>query len=86
MLRESEPRDKAMYLVLQAVVCILHLENRVGLKSIDSVLRSGLSNARQGKLEWITKANAIQKRQDKFIECITGIIQTKILGTYDAPS
>ena len=59
--------------------------NRVGLKSIDSVLRSGLSNARQEKLEWI-KANAIQKRQDKFIKCITDNIQTKILGTYDAPS
>ena len=27
MLMHSEPRDKAMYLVLQAVVCILHLEN-----------------------------------------------------------
>ncbi|KAI2505580.1 hypothetical protein MHU86_8822 [Fragilaria crotonensis] len=85
MLTDSEPRDKAMYLVLQAIVCILHLENRVGLKSIESVLRSGLSNAIQGKLQWI-KAKAIKKRQVEFIECVTNIIQTKILGTYDAPS
>ena len=85
MLVESEPRDKAMYLVLQAVVCILHLENRVGLKSIESVLRSGLSNAVQGKLEWI-QSKAVRKRQDEFIERITNIIQTRILGTFAAPS
>jgi hypothetical protein len=85
MLKDSEPREKAMYLVLQAIVCILHLENRVGLKSIESVLRSGLSNAIQGKLEWI-KAKAIKKRQVEFIECITNIIQSRILCTYAAPS
>ena len=85
MLKESEPRDKAMYLVLQAVVCILHLENRVGLKSIESILRSGLSNATQGNLEWI-QSTAIKKRQDEYIQCITNIIQTKILGTFSAPS
>lgn len=85
MLVESEPRDKAMYLVLQAVVCILHLENRVGLKSIESVLRSGLSNAVHDKLEWI-QSNAVKKRQNEFIECVTNIIQTRILGTFAAPS
>jgi hypothetical protein len=37
MLSASEPKDQAMYLVLQAVVCILHLKNRVGLKSIESI-------------------------------------------------
>lgn len=74
-----------MYLVLQAVVCILHLENRVGLKSIESILRSGLSNAIHGKLEWI-KSIAIQKRQDEFINRITNIVQTRILGTFAAPS
>ena len=38
MLRECEPRERAMYLAVQAVVCILHLENRVELKSIKSIL------------------------------------------------
>jgi hypothetical protein len=35
MLQRSAPRDRAMYLVLQAVVCILHVENRVGLNIIE---------------------------------------------------
>lgn len=85
MLLQSEPKEKAMYLVLQAVPCILHLENRVGLKSIESVLRSGLTNALQGKLEWV-QARAIQKRQDEFVARVTKIIQTQILGSNDAPS
>ena len=85
MLVQCEPREKAMYLVLQAVVCILHLENQVGLKSIESILRSGTSSAVHGKLEWIN-ASSMQKRQDDYIKCITNIIQTRILGTNDAPS
>jgi hypothetical protein len=35
MLAESESKEQAMYLVLQAVVCILHLENRVGVSAED---------------------------------------------------
>lgn len=76
LLADSEPKDRAMYLALQGVVCILHLENRVGLKSIESILRSGLSNARKGVLNW-TIANGIR---------ITSIMQTEILGTTFAPS
>lgn len=85
MLAHSEPRDKAMYLVLQAVVCILHLENRVGLKSIETILRSGLSNAMQGVLTW-TASKGVKKRQDEYVNCVTNIIQTRILGTFLAPS
>jgi hypothetical protein len=39
MLKDSEPKEQAMYCVLKAVVCILQLENRVGMnKSIESIL------------------------------------------------
>ena len=85
MLADSEPKDQAMYLVLQAVVCILHLENRVGLKSIESILRSGLSNARQGTLDWIV-ATSINRCQEEYVERITTIMCTEILGTTTAPS
>ena len=59
-----------MYLVMQAVVCVLHLENRVGLKSIESILRSGLSNAIHGKLEWVV-SNAKKTRQEEYISRVT---------------
>jgi hypothetical protein len=77
-LVESKPKDKAIYLVLQAVVCILHLENRVRLKSIESILRSGLSNAMEGKLEWM-ESNGRNKRQQEYVHRMSSIIQTKIL-------
>ena len=85
MLDHSQPRDKAMYMVLQAVVCILHLENSVGLKSIETILRSGLSNAMQGTLTWTTSMD-IQKRQDEYTDCIATIMETRILGTVSAPT
>jgi hypothetical protein len=85
MLADSEPKDQAMYLVLQAVVCILHLENRIGLKSIESILRSGISNAREGTLEWIV-TTSINCRQEEYVQSITSIIRIEILGTADAPS
>jgi hypothetical protein len=84
MLKESEPKEQAMYLVLQAVVCILHLENRVGLKSIESILRSGLSNAQKGILDWTT--GGAKHRQDQYIQRISNIIGSKILGTVVAPA
>jgi hypothetical protein len=84
LLADSEPKDRAMYLALQGVVCILHLENRVGLKSIESILCSGLSNARKGVLNWIV-AKGVSRRQDEYIRRITSIMQTEILGTTFAP-
>ena len=85
MLADSEPKDRAMYLVLQAVVCILHLENRIGLKSIESILRSGISNARRGTLDWIS-ATSVNRRQEEYVNCISKVVRTQILGTTIAPS
>lgn len=85
MLVDSQPKDRAMYLVLQAVVCILHLENRVGLKSIESILCSGISNAIKGTLDWIL-AKSANRRQAEYVDRISGIICTQILGTIMAPS
>ncbi|KAI2495507.1 hypothetical protein MHU86_19003 [Fragilaria crotonensis] len=84
MLKESEPKERAMYLVLQAVVCILHLENRVGLKSIESILRSGLSNSQKGILDWTT--GGAKHRQDQYVHRISNIIGSQILGTVVAPA
>ena len=50
MLANSEPKEQAMYLVMQAVVCILHLENQVGLKSIESILCQDSQSPEKGCL------------------------------------
>ena len=86
MLADSKLKEhQAMYLVLQAVVCILHLENRVGLKSIESILRLGLSNVRAGLLNWIA-TTSVNCRQGEYVQRISNVMQNKILGTPFAPS
>ena len=56
----------------------------MGLKSIESILRSGLSNAQKGMLDWTT--GGAQHRQDQYVERISRIIKCKILGTVVAPA
>jgi hypothetical protein len=56
----------------------------VGLKSIESILRSGLSNAQKGILDWTT--GGAKHRQDQYIQRISNIIGSKILGTVVAPA
>jgi hypothetical protein len=86
ILADSEPKDRAMYLVLQAVVCcILHLENHIGLKSIESILSSGISNARRGALDWIL-ATRVNRCQEEYVNCISKVVRTQILGTTIAHS
>jgi hypothetical protein len=38
----------ALYLIINAIPCILHLENRVGLKIFTRLLRIGLDNVKEG--------------------------------------
>jgi hypothetical protein len=70
----------ALFLVLQAVPCILHCENRVCLKILTMLVIEGYSNAEAGLI--LNEFNARNKkaRRDKFIKCLQTIINTKILG------
>ena len=42
--------DKALYTLINALPCILHMENRVGLKILTRVLTVGVSNACKGDI------------------------------------
>ena len=62
-----------------------HLENQIWLKSIVSILCSGISDARRGALDWIL-ARRVNWRQEDYVNRISSIICTHILGTSMAPS
>jgi len=70
----------ALFLVLQAVPCILHCENRVCLKILTMLLIEGYSNAEAGLI--LRYFNALNKkaRREEYIKRIQRIINTKILG------
>jgi hypothetical protein len=47
-VKACERSDKALFLLMQAIPCVLHMENRVGLKFFTMIVLEGLSNARKG--------------------------------------
>jgi hypothetical protein len=51
--QETISEKTAMYLVINSLPCILHLENRVGLKILTRLLRIGLRRANAGLIEGI---------------------------------
>jgi hypothetical protein len=70
--------EGALFLLMQAVPCLLHMENRCGLKLLTMLLIEGLDSAISGDL--YTEVRSEQKRIDRFIEDIETIVNESILG------
>jgi hypothetical protein len=72
----------AFYLVINAIPCILHMENRVGLKILTRLLRLGLDN-------WVAgvcgEGSCESVRMKNFIQKIEAICSTTIWGREDRP-
>jgi hypothetical protein len=73
--------DKALFLVLDCVPCILHLENRVGLKILTQLLKMGLASAMTAT-DVDTDVEASEQRAlAKFLDTIEHIVNKEILGS-----
>jgi len=70
--------------LINNVPCILHLENRTGIKSFGTVIQRGLSKAIGCILD--PDINDVGGQFDAFITSINHIINTTILGTVENPS
>jgi hypothetical protein len=67
----------ALFLIMAAVPCILHAENRMGLKFLTCLLSHGFQHAASGGLyKDITPA----KQHEKFIDDVQEAINTSLLG------
>ena len=74
--RGQEGKEAALMLIIQAIPCIMHLENRVGEKLITVLLVMGAENFRT--------ARGI-KSLKRYCNSIAHIVKTKILGTVIRP-
>jgi hypothetical protein len=83
-LEHGQQRNGALFLLMQAIPCILHMENRVGIKVITMLLIRGLSNVKEGIL--YSQHKSMSKRIEMYIEDVTKIVSTKILGDEDGPA
>jgi hypothetical protein len=76
-------KKTAMYLAINALPCILHLENRIGLKILTRLLRIGLGRAKAGLID-----NLGTNQKDRianFLNNVEKICNTVIWGTEDFP-
>ena len=79
-------QSTAMVYLLDTVPCILHMENRMGLKILTMLLKKGLSNAINSDLPWIPDDSNEGERCLEFIRTVNRIMSLQILGTVDLPT
>jgi hypothetical protein len=80
-LDHGSPSEGAMFLLIQAIPCILHLENRIGIKILTMLVIEGLSNAKKGLL--YNDITAEGPRIERFFIRIADIVNKQVLGTQD---
>ena len=80
-LKHGDREEGALFCLIQAIPCILHLENRVGIKLFTMILIEGLSNARKGLIYTDLRAEGL--RLEHFFERVELLVNSKILGDDD---
>ena len=80
-LAHGAPSEGAMFLLIQAIPCILHLENRVGIKILTMLFIEGLSNAKKGEL--YNNIRGEGPRVQMFFQRVAAIVNKQVLGTVD---
>ena len=82
-ISHGEEREGAYFLFMQTLPCVLHMENRNGIKLLTMLIIEGLSNTKEKFL--YTDMNAEGRRVSQYISDIERLINTSILGTDDNP-
>ena len=77
-LEHGKDQDSALFLLLQAIPCILHMENHVALKIFCMLLILGLSNAKAGII--FTDVTSESERILRFIDEVSSVVNRVILG------
>ncbi|KAL7572700.1 hypothetical protein ACA910_008974 [Epithemia clementina (nom. ined.)] len=65
---------KALFLIMKTVPCILHAENRMGIKIFTMLLIEGLLNALKGALHGERRA------ADEFVNLVKSVVNSEIFG------
>lgn len=84
-VEKSERPETALFLLLQAVPCILHMENRMALKSLQVLFQEGIRNAEGGTILGDTSRGEVQRVRN-YIGTIETIVNETILGTVWDPA
>ena len=88
---KTSRKRTAMVLMLDSIPCLLHLENRMGLKILTLVLKTGLTAVKNAKsaepFPWMTKQCDTQdKRIQAYLREVNRLMSENVLGTELLPS
>lgn len=78
--------ETAIILMTECVPCILHLENRTGLKILTLILQAGLKNVMKKRNPLYSAITGRNDQIKKFLSDIEFIFNTQIFGTIDRRS
>jgi hypothetical protein len=76
--------EQALIVLLHKIPCILHCENRVGLKLLSMLLQEGFANVKKGYLFGHIRSE--KERISAYAQRIENILNTVILGDEDGPA
>ena len=79
-ISKESTRSEVMKRIICYVPCIMHCENRGGIKKIETLLMEDLSNA-QGELLPEHTGDTISKRETTYIEGVEDFLNTSALGS-----
>ena len=81
-ISESTTRAEAIERIMAFVPCIMHCENRVGLKILTMILIEGLSNYQGKKFDHLNNINSLKAREELYVKNIEKEMRSSILGSY----
>jgi len=77
------PKEGALFQLLRCIPCVLHMENRIGLKMVYMCLVEGLSNCKEKVIFCAIEAEGT--RIKAFLAALNTVVNTEIIGTLDVP-
>jgi hypothetical protein len=82
--------ENALFLLINAVPCILHMENRIGIKILTRLFMKGLGYAKEKKLPTPLTEDGRElsesKRIEHFLKTVQTVLNTNTWGSEESPS
>ena len=76
---KSSKKMDALVMMLDSIPCLLHLENRMGIKFLGMCLKSGLTIAKSAE-------NATDVTIQAFLDKVAGVMNTEVIGSTTQPT
>ena len=85
---KDSKKTTALVYMMDAIPCILHMENRMGLKLLTMILREGLEYTKSDELSWINKEaeGGMDARIQEFQDTVNRNLNTLVLGSEEFPT